>query len=128
MTRSSLELRQPDGPPYNGLTADNEGLGVLPDGDFLVSSEVEPSIRIFGRDDVQKAELPVPARFDVVTTGGEATVNATLEGLTVAPNGRQIVAAMEGTLSGDTPTDGSPATFRRFLVYAASSHGWILTK
>jgi hypothetical protein len=32
---------------------------VLPDGDYLVSSETEPSIRIYGRDGVQKG---LPAR------------------------------------------------------------------
>lgn len=56
-----LVLRRLDGTPYDGTTADDEGLAILPDGDFLVSSETEPSIRIFGRDGVQRANLPVPA-------------------------------------------------------------------
>ena len=46
-------LTDPGGTPYDGTTADKEGLAVLPNGDFLVSSEVEPSIRIFGRDGVR---------------------------------------------------------------------------
>jgi hypothetical protein len=118
-----LVLRRPDGTPYDGNTADNEGLAVLPDGDFLVSSETEPSIRIFGRDGVQKSSLPVPARF-AVTPAGEATRNATLEGLTLAPSGRRIIAAMEGALSGDTDP-----TQHRFLVYDQDRHGqWALTK
>lgn len=50
VVRDPLVLKSPDGTPYNGATADNEGLAVLPDGDYLVSSETEPSIRIFGRD------------------------------------------------------------------------------
>ena len=50
-----LVLRRPDGTAYDGSTADNEGLAVLPNGDFVVSSESEPSVRIFGRDGVQKA-------------------------------------------------------------------------
>jgi hypothetical protein len=121
IVRDPLVLKAPDGTPYTGVTADNEGLAVLPDGDYLVSSETEPSIRIFGRDGIQKSQLEVPARF-AVAPAGEATANATLEGLTVSPNGRQVVAAMEGTLSGDIAADGT-ATLRRFLVYDLDRHG-----
>jgi uncharacterized protein len=128
--RDPLVLKQPDGTPYNGMTSDNEGLAVLPDGDYLVSSETEPSIRIFGRDGVQKASLPVPARFAVTgtTPAGQATSNATLEGLTIAPSGHEIVAAMEGALSGDVSSSGD-ANLHRFLVYNTDRHGnWQLTK
>jgi hypothetical protein len=118
-----LVLKKPDGTAYDGTTADNEGLAVLPDGDFLVSSETEPSIRIFGRDGVQQSSLPVPARF-AVAPAGQATGNATLEGLTIDPSGKRIIAAMEGALSGDTD-----ATMHRFLVYDKSPRGkWVLTK
>jgi hypothetical protein len=123
VVRDPLVLRKPDGTAYDGTTADNEGLAVLPDGDFLVSSEVEPSIRIFGRDGVQKGSLPLPDRF-AVSPAGQATSNATLEGLTLTPDGHRIVAAMEGALSGDTD-----ATLHRFLVYDAGRHGsWSLVK
>ena len=54
MIRDPLVLKKPDGTAYNGQNSDNEGLAVLPDGDYLVSSETEPSIRIYGRDGVQK--------------------------------------------------------------------------
>lgn len=117
-----LVLRRPDGTAYDGTTADDEGLAVLPNGDFVVSSETEPSVRIFGRDGVQKASLPVPSRF-AVAPAGQATGNATLEGLTLTPSGTRIVAAMEGALSGDTD-----ATLHRFLVYDRDRHGrWELT-
>lgn len=125
--RDPLVLKAPDGIPYTGITADNEGLAVLPDGRFLVSSETEPSIRIFGTDGVQQSELSVPNRFRVAPDG-EATANATLEGLTITPDGHTIVAAMEGTLSGDAPADGSPASFRRFLVYTEHAGHYRLTK
>lgn len=118
-----LVLRRPDGTPYDGTTSDNEGLVVLDGGDFVVSSETEPSIRIYGRDGVQKDSLPVPARF-AVAPAGEATSNATLEGLTITPDGRRIVAAMEGALSGDTD-----ATLHRFLIYERARHGkWALSR
>ncbi len=98
VTRDPLVLRKPDGTAYDGTNSDNEGLGVLPDGDYLVSSETEPSIRIYGRDDVQKASLPIPARFAVTgtTPDGQATSNATLEGLTISRSGHEIISSMEG--------------------------------
>jgi hypothetical protein len=118
-----LVLRKVDGTPYDGVTADNEGLVILPNGDLMVSSETEPAIRIFGRDGVEKASLPVPARF-TVAPAGEATANATLEGLTITPDGDRIIAAMEGALSGDTD-----ATLHRFLVYDRGRHGaWKLSR
>ncbi|HEX5117080.1 MAG TPA: esterase-like activity of phytase family protein [Pseudonocardiaceae bacterium] len=129
VVRDPLVLKMPDGTPYNGMNSDNEGLAVLPDGDYVVSSETEPSIRIYGRDGVQRASLPVPARFAVTgtTPAGQATNNATLEGLTITPNGKQIVAAMEGALSGDVSASGD-ATEHRFLVYDVDRHGtWHLT-
>lgn len=129
VTRDPLVLKRADGTPYNGTDSDNEGLAVLPNGDFVVSSETEPSIRIFGRDGIQKASLAVPGRFAVAGTApdGEATVNATLEGLTITPNGKTIVAAMEGALSGDVSADGD-ATAHRFLVYAQHGRSWVLSK
>ncbi|GAB3609499.1 hypothetical protein GCM10027414_16240 [Humibacter ginsengiterrae] len=130
ITRDPLVLKRPDGTPYNGTNSDNEGLAVLPNGDFVVSSETEPSIRVFGRDGIQKASLPVPDRFAVTgtTAAGQATANATLEGLTITPDGKTIVAAMEGALSGDVSTDGD-ATAHRLLVYTQGRHGaWTLSK
>ncbi|NMO50115.1 esterase-like activity of phytase family protein [Actinoplanes sp. TBRC 11911] len=118
-----LVLKKPDGTPYDGLTADNESLAVLPDGEYLVGSETEPSIRVFGRDGVQRASLPVPARF-VVAPAGQSTANATFEGLTVTDGGNRIIASMEGPLSGDTD-----ATLHRFLTYDKDRHGrWSLAK
>jgi hypothetical protein len=128
--RDPLVLRRPDGTPYDGTNSDNEGLAVLPDGDYLVSSETEPSIRIYGRDGVQVGSLPVPARFAVTgtTPAGQATSNATLEGLSIAPSGREIVAAMEGSLSGDVSATGD-STLHRFLVYDQGRNGtWQLAK
>lgn len=126
VTGDPLVLRAPDGTAYTGETADNEGMTILPDGEFAVSSELEPSIRIFGRDGGQRASLPVPDRFRVAPAG-EATDNATLEGMTSSRNGRRIVAAMEGTLSGDAPAAGA-ADYRRFLVYEGHRGHWALTK
>jgi len=113
-----LVLRHPDGTPYDANSFDGEGIAVLPDGRFLVSSETEPSIRIFGRDGKQAGQLDVPARL-AVAPAGQATANATLEGLSISPSGRYVYAAMEGTLSGDIPAGGGEGRFRRILVYTA---------
>jgi hypothetical protein len=128
--RDPLVLRRPDGTAYDGTDSDNEGLAVLPNGDYLVSSETEPSIRIYGRDGVQVDSLPIPPRFAVTgtTAAGQATSNATLEGLTIARSGREIIAAMEGALSGDVSATGG-ATLHRFLVYDQDRPGsWQLTR
>ena len=132
-----LVLKKADGTPYDGgniatdpNAADDEGLAVLNNGDYIVSSETEPSIRIYDREGIQQASLPVPARFGVTgrTPAGEATNNATLEGLTITPNGRTLIAAMEGALSGDVSSNGD-ATAHRLLVYTQDKHGqWQLEK
>ncbi len=126
ISRTPLVLRRPDGTAYTGKDSDNEGLAVLPDGDYLVSSETEPSIRVYGRNGVQKAHFAVPTRFRV-TPKGQATDNATLEGLTVGPRGHEVIAAMEGALSGDRGSNGD-ATYHRLLVYRTDAAGhWRLT-
>ena len=128
--RDPLVLKKPDGTPYDGTNSDNEGLAVLPDGDYLVSSETEPSIRIYNRQGVQQASLPIPARFAVTgtTPDGQATSNATLEGLTIARSGQEIISSMEGALSGDVSASGD-ANLHRFLIYDQDRHGaWHLTK
>jgi uncharacterized protein len=128
--RDPLVLKKPDGTPYDGTNSDNEGLAVLPDGDYLVSSETEPSIRIYNRQGVQQASLPIPARFAVTgtTPEGQATSNATLEGLTISRSGHEIISSMEGALSGDVSASGD-ATLHRFLVYDQDRHGvWRLTR
>jgi hypothetical protein len=118
-----LVLTDASGTPYTGVTADNEGLAVLPNGDFVVSSETEPSVRIFSPKGVQIDQLAVPSRF-AVAPAGESTSNATFEGLTLGEGGRQIIVSMEGTLSGDTG-DG---TYRRILIYTLGRAGYTLTK
>ena len=119
-----LILRHRNGVPFTGETADDEGLAILPGGRYVVSSETEPSIRIYGRDGREQASLPVPALFGLAPAG-QATSNATLEGLTLTPSGNRLIAAMEGTLSGDTGN----GTYRRFLVYDRTApHSFRLTK
>ncbi|MEV5311573.1 esterase-like activity of phytase family protein [Streptomyces sp. NPDC052610] len=96
----------------NGAALDSEGLVVDGDGTRLVSSETEPSVRRYSRDGRVLGRLPVP---DVlrVTPAGRAAVNGTFEGLTLARDGRTLVAAMEYALSGDSAGTVRVQTWRR---------------
>ena len=125
VTRDPLVLRRPDGTAYTGLDADDEGLAVLPGGRFVVSSETEPVIREFSRRGRQLSVTRVPHRFRV-SPAGQATDNATLEGLTLTRNG-WLVASMEGTLNGDV-SPGGDDTYRRMLVYARAGDGFSLRR
>lgn len=140
ITRDPVTLKNADGKTYNGNSTDNEGLAVLPNGDFAITSEglpsagsgqaEHPTIRIFGADGVQKNELKVPELFDINTHNGRAQHNLTLEGLSLSPSGHQLVAAMEGTLTSDVYQNKKNA--RRFLVYrddvAGANGTWTLVK
>lgn len=138
----SIVLTDENGTPYNGETTDDEGLGVLPNGDFLLTSEghpnaaegehEQPKIRIFGIDGRQKDELPVPELFDI-NCRGQAVHNKSLEALTVSPSGHQIVVGNEYALKNDSPSGKDIATTaRRALVYRDDVKGakgqWKLVK
>ena len=93
-------LRDPAGVPYTGRTLDGEGIALLPDGDLLIASETEPSIRRFAPDGRQRDQLPVPPRF-LVKPNGEATDNLTFESLALSQDGRTFYTAVEGPLAPD---------------------------
>ncbi|MFF8020706.1 esterase-like activity of phytase family protein [Streptomyces sp. NPDC007896] len=96
-----------------GAALDSEGLAVdlprsrlrssggTPTGTRLVTSETEPSVRRYERDGTLVGSLPVPDALKVAPAG-RATSNLTFEGLTLLPGGHTLLAAMEGSLSGDT--------------------------
>src|SRR5262249_42363800 len=54
-------------PAFTDVTSSSRfaRLAVLRNGEYLVSSETEPSIRIYDRNGVQIASLPIPAWFAV---------------------------------------------------------------
>ena len=114
-------LRDTAGVPYSGRTSDNEGLALLPDGDLLVASETEPSIRRFAPDGTLRGTLSVPPRF-LVAPRGEATNNLTFESLTLAPDGDALFTATEGPLR----AEGFTADLRgrlRILRYGRAAGG-----
>jgi hypothetical protein len=98
---ATVRLRDASGEPDTAI--DGEGLAVLPDGDLLVSSEVEPSIRQYTSGGQHVADLPVPERF-LVQPVGRAAGNATFESLALAPSGQRLFTAVEQPLDGDGTT------------------------
>lgn len=99
---SRFRLRDASGAPDTSI--DGEGLAVLANGDLLVSSELEPSIRRYTSNGQLIAELPVPDRF-LVQPAGQASGNGTFESLAVSPSGQRLFTAVEQPLDGDGTTD-----------------------
>lgn len=123
----TLTLLQPDGTPYGLGTFDGEDVAVLPNGDYVVSSETEPSIVVFDRKGRQRGTLEIPARFRVFPNG-QGVASGSFEGLAVSPDGRSVYAMTERSLTGDEPARGE-ALWRRILVYrSAPGHGYVLAR
>ncbi|MFG2864704.1 esterase-like activity of phytase family protein [Streptomyces sioyaensis] len=100
----------------SGRALDSEGLAIERNGDFLVASELEPSVRRFDQRGRLLGRLPVPESFQVAPAG-HGIVNRTLEGLTLDHGGRTLVASMEGWLT----TDGMNT--RRFQTWERHERG-----
>ncbi|MGW7516004.1 esterase-like activity of phytase family protein [Streptomyces sp. NPDC054796] len=108
----SLDVRTTGGPPTarttravpladeRGEPLDSEGLVVERDGDRLVTSETEPSVRRYDGTGTLLGRLPVPEALRVAPAG-RAQANQTFEGLTALRHGRTLTAALEGPLAGD---------------------------
>jgi hypothetical protein len=102
----AVQLRDASDAPYADTAIDGEGLVVLPSGELLVASEVEPSIRHHAADGQFVSLLRVPERF-LVQPLGLASPNATFESLALAPSGQRLFTAVEQPLVGDgTTSDG----------------------
>lgn len=100
-------LRDGSGEPFTASNLDGEGLVRERDGDLLVSSETEPSIRRFSQEGKMLSKLPVPKKFRLAPEGG-GRENQTFESLSPSPNGRSLFTANEGYLKPDGETaDGS---------------------
>jgi hypothetical protein len=100
---STFQLRDGTGEPYGENAIDSEGIAVLPNGDLLVSSEVEPSIREYTPDGTHVTNLDVPEKF-LVQPEGRATGNETFESLALSPSGQHLFTAVERPLDWDGAT------------------------
>ena len=83
-----------------GGPLDSEALVVDTDGTLLVTSETGPSVSRYTPDGRWVEDLPVPPSLRVAPAG-RAAVNQTFEGLALQPDGRTLVASLEGPLAGD---------------------------
>ena len=107
-----LDVHQGDGTPQvsvasgrpiadeNGRKLDSEAVVVDHDGTYLITSEIEPSIRRYDREGHLIGRLPVPSYLRVAPAG-RAQTNLTFEGLTLLPGGHTLVASMEESIAGD---------------------------
>jgi hypothetical protein len=86
----------------DGTILDSEAVAVNADGTRLVTDETAPSVSLFSRSGRELGALPVPDALKVAPAG-RATHNLTFEGLALLPDGRTLVASMEGALTGDAP-------------------------
>ncbi|MFI8995328.1 esterase-like activity of phytase family protein [Streptomyces sp. NPDC053542] len=105
----------------DGRPLDSEGLVVEKNGDRLITSENEPSVRRYDRAGHPTGRLPVPDGLRVAPAG-RATANQTFEGLTAGPGGRTLTASMEGPLAGDGP-DAQGRPLHRFQTWQRQPHG-----
>jgi hypothetical protein len=85
-----------------GKDLDSEAVVVDSDGTLLVTNETGPAVGRYTPDGRWVEDLPIPDAVRVAPAG-RATQNQTLEGLALQPDGRTLVASMEGPLSGDDP-------------------------
>ncbi|GAB2822426.1 esterase-like activity of phytase family protein [Streptomyces daliensis] len=99
-TRTARTTRAVPLADERGEPLDSEGLVVERDGDRLVTSETEPSVRRYDRAGTLLGRLPVPEALRVAPAG-RARANQTFEGLTALRHGRTLTAALEGQLAGD---------------------------
>ncbi|MEV0604041.1 esterase-like activity of phytase family protein [Streptomyces sp. NPDC050315] len=111
-----IPLADEDGKPL-----DSEGLVVEKNGDRLITSETEPSVRRYDRAGKPAGRLPVPDGLRVAPAG-RATANQTFEGLTASPGGRTLTASMEGPLAGDG-TDAQGRPLHRFQTWQRQPDG-----
>jgi hypothetical protein len=94
-TLSNLE-----GQPFTRANFDGEGIAVTQEGELLVGSEVEPSIRRFSLDGRFLADFPVPQKF-LVAPRGTAQPNGAFESLALSPDGNSLFTATQEPLSSD---------------------------
>jgi hypothetical protein len=120
-------LRAESGQPLCGQSAalagwpplrfDPEGIARAPGGRIYVSEEYGPRIVEFSRDGKWVRDLPVPAHFGVKTphpdekeelkrSAAGRWPNRGLEGLTLLPDGKKLVAALQSPLLQDGGRQG----------------------
>ena len=93
-------LHDSRGEPFTGANFDGEGIALTSEGDLMIVSETEPSIRRFSPDGRLLRELSVPQKF-LVAPKGYAQLNGSLESAELSPDGRSLFTANEEPLATD---------------------------
>jgi hypothetical protein len=110
-----------EGRPFIGRgTLDGEGIALTSEGEVLVASETEPSIRRFSLEGRLLEKLPVPERF-LVAPRGEAQENGTFAGLAVSPDGNSLFVAPQKPLVPDE--QGSEEERKRLRILRYEDRG-----
>ncbi len=118
-----LTLETDPARPLTGADVDPESLVVLPDGSFWVSDEIGPWLLHFSAAGELLApptglpgELRSPQHPLVLANQAAATVGASsgLEGLTLAADGRHLIAALEKPLATDAVAADAALPLRWF--------------
>jgi hypothetical protein len=103
--------------PERNLRFDPEGLRVGPEGTLFLSDEYGPCVDEFGPSGRRIRALPVPAKFRVTQCDADEdretrsnrtgrVTNKGMEGLAITPDGRTLVAIMQGPLIQDGGKQG----------------------
>ncbi len=111
-------LHDQQGNPFTGANFDGESIVATGTGDFLVVSEIEPSIRRFSSDGYFLSELSVPQKFLLAPEGG-AQRNSSLESLTLSPDERSLFTMNEKPLAFDGQEYSDKRKRLRLLRYDA---------
>jgi predicted extracellular nuclease len=122
-----LTLRDEQGEPFGNEMLDAEAIALAPDGTLWLSTEgishrgIPPRILGFRLDGALVDEIPVPQAY----LPGERTgvrSNLGFEGLSITPDGRRLIAAVEAPLVQDgPPSDVDRGCLTRFLVVDLAS-------
>jgi len=108
-------------PAFTDVTSSSRfaRLAVLRNGEYLVSSETEPSIWIYDRNGVQIASLPIPAWFAVTGVTGQVIV------VGYGSKGRAVIGPGAGLAEEDMGDRQEPSAGRTVSRPAADRHSRI---
>ncbi len=129
-----LTLRDEQGKPFGKEVLDAEAIALAPDGTLWLSTEgishrgILPRVLGFRLDGALVDEIPVPQAY----LPGERTgvrSNLGFEGLSITPDGRRLIAAVEAPLVQDgPPSDVDRGGLTRFLVVDLASRGVLVER
>lgn len=111
-------LYDQQGKPYTEANFDGESIDVTATGDFLIVSEIEPSIRRFSPDGYFLSELSVPQKFLLPPEGG-AQHNSSLESLSLSPDESSLFTINQEPLALDGQENLDKRKRLRLLRYEA---------